>query len=115
MISWFHMLESARSSLQVVSVARDYLSEWTPEELARLPERCRPGKLRDEQDIEDLHSRLVEEYRNTEASGEELATIQQLTSFLVRASIRIAELENSPLGGGPGDPDSESENSASPS
>jgi hypothetical protein len=115
MTSWFSLLESARSPLQVVSVARDYLAEWTPQELARLPERCRPGKLRDEQDIEDLHSKLVEEYRNTGASGEELATIQQLTSFLVRASIRIAELEASPPGGGSGDPDSESGNSASPS
>jgi hypothetical protein len=115
MIAWFRMLENAQSPAQVVSIARDYLSEWTPQELARLPERCRPGKLRDEHDIEELHSKLVEEYRNTEATGEELATIQQLTSFLVRASIRIAELVDSPPGGGSGDPEPVPKRSVTPS
>ena len=114
MIAWYRQVENAKSPLEVIAVIRDYIAGWTPQELARLPERCRPGKLRYEQDIEDLHARLVEEFRNTSASGEELASIQQLTSILVRASIRIAELADSSSKGVSGGPDPGSTQSASP-
>jgi hypothetical protein len=100
MIVWYHLIDDARRPLEVVAIARDYIASWTPQELARLPAACRPGKLRDEEDIEMLHSRLVDEYRNTRASGEELSYLQQLMSFLVRASIRIAELRDGPPRGG---------------
>ncbi len=96
MLSWYRQLESAKSSLEVVAVARDFMASWTPHDLARLPDACRPGKMRDEIDIENLHALLVDEYRDTRASGEELESLQELTSFFVRASIRIAELNESP-------------------
>lgn len=92
MSSWHRQIDDAASVAEVVSIARDFLATWTPRELARLPERCRPGKIRDESDIADLHGRLAEEYRTTRASGEELTTLQLITSFMVRTSVRIAEL-----------------------
>jgi len=92
MISWFRQIDDAKSSLEVVAITRDYLATWTPSEIARLPERCRPGRLRDETDVENLHGMLVEEYRTSRATGDDLKALQELTSILVRASIRIAEL-----------------------
>ena len=92
MVTWFRQIDNAKGPLEVVAIARDYMATWTPAEIGRLPERCRPGKLRDETDIANLHAQLVEEYRTTRASGEDLKALQELTSFLVRASIRIAEL-----------------------
>jgi hypothetical protein len=94
MISWYRQVDNAKSSLEVVAISRDYFATWSPEELARLPEGCRPGRIRDEEDVEALHGKLVDEYRNTRASGDELSALQQITSFLVRASIRIAELRD---------------------
>ncbi len=73
-------------------VVRDFLATWSPAELGLLPAQCRPGRLRDEVDVEALHSALVEEYRGSRATGNELEVLQRLTSFIVRASIRIAEL-----------------------
>lgn len=99
MIAWYHLLDSATSPLEVVSVSRDYIASWTPQELAYLPVDCRPGKLRDRSDIEFLHDKLVDEYRDSHASGEALTRLQELTSFIVRAAIRIAELsEDTSLG-----------------
>ena len=92
MIAWYHLIENSTSSPEVVAVARDYIATWTPREIALLPERCRPGKLRDAYDIELLHDCLIEEYRDSHASGEELSRLQELTSFLVHAMQRIAEL-----------------------
>jgi len=92
MIAWYHLVDNATSSLEVVGAARDYFASWTPHDISMLPERCRPGKLRDASDIEFLHDLVVDEYRNSHASGEELSRLQELTSFLVRATQRLAEL-----------------------
>jgi hypothetical protein len=92
MLPWFQQMDRAQDTGEVVGIARDYLSTWTPEELARLPRGCRPGRIREPSDIEYLHSCAVDAYRATRASGDELKALQLLTSFLVRASIRIAQL-----------------------
>jgi hypothetical protein len=92
MIAWYHLVDNATSSLEVVGAARDYFASWTPHEISLLPERCRPGKVRDASDIEFLHDLVVDEYRDSHATGEELSRLQELTSFLVRASQRLGEL-----------------------
>ena len=101
MVTWYRLLDNARNSLEVVAVAREYLATWTPVEIARLPIDVRPKKLRDERDIEDLHSALVEEYRDTAAQGLSLDALQRLTTFMVRAAIRISELSEPKATGEP--------------
>jgi hypothetical protein len=48
--------------------------------------------MRDEQDIEILHAKVIDEYHGTHASGDALDALQRMTSFVVRAAIRLAEL-----------------------
>jgi hypothetical protein len=106
--SWFAQLDRAKSIPEVISVIRDFLATWTPTELALLPEACRPSRVRDEEDLESLHSSLVEAYRTTRASGNALEALQRLTSFVVRASIRVAEISpasSRERGEDPDDPD----------
>ena len=93
MSSWFQHIDAAKTPFEVVNITRDYLATWTPDELARLPVQCRPGRIRDEQDIEQLHVRLVEEYGRSRPSDETLAALQRITSFIVRASVRMAQLQ----------------------
>lgn len=100
MLAWFRQIDDARTLGEVVAVARDYLARWSPQELASIPEPCRPGRLRDHRDLEELHARLVEEYRRDRLEGEARAAVQRLTSFCVRASVRIAQLSG---GAGPSD------------
>jgi hypothetical protein len=97
MTSWIGQIENASSIADVVSIVRDYIALWSPNEIAALPPAVRPGRVRDESDVTDLHERLVEAYRTTRASGDALATLQRLIGFMARASIRIAEL-GGPLG-----------------
>ena len=92
MTSWFQQLDRATSPAEVVAVARDYLATWTPSEIGRLPRACRPGRMRVAEDIEEMHSCAVDAYRTTRASGDELTALQLITSFLVRASLRLAKL-----------------------
>lgn len=92
MLPWFQQLDRASKTTEVVDIARDYLATWTPDEIGRLPRGCRPGRMRDPEDIEELHSSAVDAYRTTRASGDELKALQLLTSFLVRASLRLVQL-----------------------
>ena len=92
MLSWLQQIDSAKSTFEVVAVIRDYLASWTPDELALLPPSCRPGRVKDEQDIDALHVCLVEEYGRNRLKDEALSALQRLTSFIVRASVRIAQL-----------------------
>lgn len=109
MTSWIGQLESASSTSAVVAIVRDYIALWSPEEIAALPPSVRPGRVRDESDVTDLHERLVEAYRTTRASGDALAALQRLTGFMARASIRVAEL------GGPRREDAGEDAQSSPS
>jgi len=93
MTTWFAQIDRARSVAETLSVARDYVATITPEELALLPPECRPGRIRDEKDVEDLHGTLVDVYRASRATGEALEVLQRLTSFFVRVAIRLSELE----------------------
>ena len=102
MIAWYRQLDNAQTPLEVVAVTRDYIASWTPHELAFLPVDCRPGKIRDRSDIEFLHDKLVDEYRDSKATGEALTRLQELTSFIVRATIRSAELTEDASTGGSG-------------
>ena len=89
MLSWFHQLDRASSVADVLRVAREYLATWDPEELGHLPRDCRPGRLKTSEDLEALHACLVDEYRRTRLEGEALSALQRMTSFVVRASVRL--------------------------
>lgn len=105
MTTWFGQIDRAQSIGETLSVARDFFASMTPKEIGQLPLVCRPGRLRDEQDIEALHASLVETYRESRATGAELDTLQRMTSFVVRLSIRLSELGPTPAsssGGGAG-------------
>jgi len=104
MITWYRHIDEARSVEQVVAVTRDFLASWTPQEVARLPIACRPTRIRDESDVLDLHDRLVDEYRTTRSSGDELTALQLITGVMVRASLRLAELNGSAVTSGASEP-----------
>ena len=93
MLTWFHQLDRAATVADVVRVTRDYLATWPPETLALLPAECRPGRLKSHEDIDELHACLADEYRRTRLEGTPLSALQRMTSFIVRASMRLAQLD----------------------
>lgn len=92
MSSWHQQLDEAGDAAEVIAVARDYLATWTPEEIARLPLSCRPGRIRAASDLVHLHECAVDAFRATRESGEELKALQMLTAFLVRANLRLVQV-----------------------
>jgi hypothetical protein len=44
---WRNLIRDSASEDELVSLVRDHLARWTPDEIGRLPEDCRPGRIRD--------------------------------------------------------------------
>ena len=67
----------------------------TPVDLARVPQRCRPSRIFDEDDIAFWSGRLTEEYWQLRGTAADAAVLQELWSFFLRASIHVARLRES--------------------
>jgi hypothetical protein len=95
MIHWYRDIERTASPRQVVALARDYLATLTPRDLARVPQRCRPSRIFDEEDIVFWSGRLTEEYWQLRGTAADAAILQELWSFFLRATIHIERLRES--------------------
>jgi hypothetical protein len=100
MPSSFRQLDTAATPHEIVSIVRDYFAQWTPEEIALLPEACRPPHIRDSADVEELHRAAVDAFRDSRATGEALTLLRKLTGFVAAASVRLAKLGHPAAGGG---------------
>jgi hypothetical protein len=83
-------LREAASELDVVRLTRDFLAEWRPEELARVPAACRPAKIRDAEDIADCAFRLT---RGRMDASDPDPLLVEMETFFAMACGRISQLE----------------------
>jgi hypothetical protein len=84
---WARRLENARDAEAVVQAARDFLSEWTPEELSALPEGCRAPALRDVDDLAIYALTVTQEHCRDDQQGPEL---NGMAAFFTAASTRVS-------------------------
>ena len=84
-------LAQARSEREIVRVVRDYVSEWTPEDLSRLPPACRPPKIKDGIDICGFAYVLAKARFAAEGDDVE-ARLVQLEAFFAQACARVAQV-----------------------
>lgn len=100
-------LISAGSESEVVAIARDYLRDWHPSELAELPAECRPGKIRDGEDINDLAFALTRARISDQTERFNRHRLGEMEAFMAKACARLAELEGmAPSHRNSSDPDS---------
>jgi hypothetical protein len=81
----------ARTESDVVAILRESLRDWAPDELARLPEKCRPGKIRDGEDIADLAFTLTKTRIDSSEANDFLVRLETL---FARACQRLGEIES---------------------
>ena len=86
-------LRASVSENDVVELVRDYVGDWLPEELAKLPFDCRPGKLRDSEDLNVLALKLARASNSFDVEPEQLRAIEEMDAFVGQACQRIAEIE----------------------
>ena len=83
-------LRAASSEQDLVRLAQDYIALWTPEELASIPRNCRPGHVRDGEDLADAAMELT---RARIASFEAEPPLVEMEAFFAHACVRLSQLE----------------------
>ena len=87
---WQARLKEASTPQDVVAVARDFLALRTSQELALLPEDCRPGEMRDEEDVTRYALKLASS--NPDPDSVEAGALRRVGTFFTRAALKIVEL-----------------------
>lgn len=93
-MGWQGQLDRADRPEAVVAVARDYLAQVSPEEVAQLPEACRPTRLVDADDVATYALELARH----QASSDGPQVLHKMAAFFADASMRLSRiLAESPL------------------
>ena len=96
MLHWHHKIEACEDVEQVISVSRDFLASWEPEELALVPSLGRPTQVKGTDDLAYWHQRLVDCYVTSAASGQGIEQVRNLLHFFATALQKAAELRGMP-------------------
>jgi hypothetical protein len=89
-VSWQERLAAATTEAEVMHIARNFLAQFSPFEIAQLPEPCRPRKLVDGNDLTEYAFDLVR-HRCDDGVGAEYAA-HRLSSFFSGATARLSQI-----------------------
>lgn len=88
-VSWQQRLSGALTEDEIIRLVKDYLAAWTPEELARLPLNCRPGAIKDGEDVTSYAFAMVQHQC---MAGPHEAELDHIATFFAAASHRISQI-----------------------
>ena len=90
---WHRYLAAARTEEEIITLTRDFVATWSPNEISRLPLDCRPGRIRDADDLSRWAFELTNEHCTNRASDEDEALLVKMMSFVAEAATRMAEVK----------------------
>lgn len=90
-LNWHGRLHAARSEEDVVDVVRDFVATFSPQDLADVPTRLWPPKMRDASDVTDYAFVLVRFRVDDEKSSS--STLDRLSAMFSDATVRISQIE----------------------
>lgn len=96
---WHLALSRVKTPSALVGICNEFLASWTPEQLATLPQDCRPSHFDETSQIQHWIGVLAEALC---AAGADEATdgLRHMLGFLFRASDRAAEIDGHGAGCG---------------
>ena len=93
---WRNLILEAAHEDEVLELVRDHMALWAPHEIARLPEDCRPGRIRDAEDISRWAFNLATNHCAQNISSQDEPFLERMLEFVTQAAIRLSELQASP-------------------
>ena len=95
-LRWQRRLDCASTRADIVSVAKDFVAQYSPEEIHELPWICRPRQFLEANDVTSYAFRIV--LNHTKGGPETAARIHKLASFFSEASIALSRFGSEPGG-----------------
>jgi hypothetical protein len=89
---WHEMIEHSSQSRDIVSIVQDFVSNLTPTDLAAVPPDCRPGRIRDESDIDFWNLRLADACHDLWGTDRDGKMLIEMSQVFLRASVRVSRL-----------------------
>jgi hypothetical protein len=96
--TWAAALSAAHSEREVVSVVKDFISLWSPTEIASLPEDCRPGRIGGAEDVAEMALRFSQAQCSFGDNVEQRRVLERMGTFFAHASSRLAQVLSDPGG-----------------
>ena len=91
-MSWHKEIRAARTWQDLLALARDYVAQLTPEEVATLPPTCREIRIKGVDDVYFWHERLAEEFFDRASRNDPTNAHRDALDFFTVAAERAAEL-----------------------
>ena len=89
---WHAQVDEATSIAEVVGSVQDLVASLAPADVASIPEDCRPGRIRDESDIDYWNLRLAEACQATWGTHRDAEILTEMAQFFLRASVKVSHL-----------------------
>ena len=91
---WISALKAAQTERDLAFVVKDYLATWSPLELSRLPESCRPGRINGADDIVEIAYKLSTA-RIQYAAGDltDALLLDRMMTFFMHAATRVSQID----------------------
>jgi hypothetical protein len=99
---WHLLLDEAATVDGVFTILRDYIDSLSTAELALLPPHCRPGRLRDDNDI-SYWTFVLAQHKCREEDAEQREVHQAVLNHFLHASMRISEIRKNRIRAHEGD------------
>ena len=91
---WRNLIATASHEEEVIELVRAHLARWSPEEIASLPEDCRPPRIRDAEDISRWAFELASTHCSTQRmSPDDEALLERMLEYVTHAAVRLSELK----------------------
>ena len=89
-LMWQERLDGCHSQRDVTECARDFLAQFSPYEIALLPEACRPPRLSGGDDISEYAFSLVRHHCDHGAPHD--YSMHRLVVFFSNATVRLSKI-----------------------
>ena len=90
---WRNLILASTQEEEVVGLVRDHMARWSPEEIARLPEECRPQRIRDAEDISRWAFELASTHCAQSLTADEDGLLDRMLEFVTQAAMRLSALK----------------------
>jgi hypothetical protein len=91
--TWHAGLEAASETDALLSLTRDYLATFAPEHLARIPEDCRPGRIKGEDDIAYWSCKLAQHAHKDTETPVDADLMQEMLNYFLHAWVRLSQIQ----------------------
>jgi hypothetical protein len=90
---WLSLVLASSDEAKLAATARDYLASWSPEEVFQLPKECRPGRIRDGEDISHYAFQLARAHCLRRPGGRDHRLLEKMMVFFTHAATRVAQVQ----------------------